>query len=485
MKNTLLLTAALALATTASAQMPDNSICPDWTGTDLDGNTHNLYDLLDQGYTVIVDVSAAWCGPCWNYHNTGALETLYEDHGPDGDDKVRVFFIEGEGTNSLAQLEGVNAGNTYATASQGDWITGTGYPIIDDASIANLLEIGYFPTVYRICPNRMITEVGSLSASAMWNSCQGCNMYVSDSPTDASVLPNVTNPTTCIGTPVDLSVRIQNTGSEPLTNATIEAKRGTTVLGTYDWTGELGTYAVEEITVTNFTPTQTSNNIVYTIQTADDESDNNTANGSVTADNTVMPGVEVEFVLRTDNYPTETAWRLFDGDDNVVYQNVAQNYAANTVYTENWELDDDECYRFEIYDAANDGICCGYGQGYFRLRMDGVNVITGGNFQSIKSEPFKTSIAAAVEENTLDNGLAIFPNPSEGRVNVNLNLSSAAQVNFTVTNILGAVVYQGTKAIGAGEQNTTLDLSTFAQGTYTLNILADGMTATRKVTIAH
>jgi len=485
MKNTLLFTAALSMATAASAQMPDYSICPDWTGTDLDGNTHNLYDLLDQGYTVVVDVSAAWCGPCWNYHNTHALETLYETHGPDGDNKVRVFYVEGEGTNTLAQLQGVHVADTYAGASQGDWITGTPYPIIDDASIANILEIGYFPTVYRICPNRMIYEVGAVTASALWNSCQQCGKYQADSPADASVLPNTTNQVVCMGSPVDLSIRLQNTGTEPLTSATIEAKRGTTVLGSFDWTGSLDTYEVETVNVVNFTPTQATNNITYTVLTADDEATNNTAAGTVTADNTVMPGVDVEFVLMTDNYPNETTWRLFDEAGNVVEQDPAGNYAAATVYTENWTLNDNECYRFEIYDAAGDGVCCDYGNGYFRLRMDGQNVITGGAFADLKMEPFKTSILASVNENALENGLSIFPNPTEGRVNVNLNLRAASQATITVTNILGAVVYQGTRSFAAGAQTATLDLTDLAQGTYTLNILADGMTATRKVTIAH
>ena len=73
-----LLIAALALCSVgATAQIADNSICPDWTGTDINGNTYNLYSILDSGYTVFIDVSATWCGPCWAYHNSGALETLY------------------------------------------------------------------------------------------------------------------------------------------------------------------------------------------------------------------------------------------------------------------------------------------------------------------------------------------------------------------------------------------------------------------------
>ena len=60
-----------------SAQLADGSIAPDWTLTDVNGTAHNLYSYLDGSYTVFLDFSAVWCGPCWSYHTSGALEDLY------------------------------------------------------------------------------------------------------------------------------------------------------------------------------------------------------------------------------------------------------------------------------------------------------------------------------------------------------------------------------------------------------------------------
>ncbi len=425
-------------------------------------------------------MSATWCGPCWSYHETHALRTLYDTHGPGtADNKAMVFFIEGDPQTTLANLNGSGA-NT-----QGDWVEGTTYPIIDDGDIADLLEIGYFPTVYRVCPNRMITEVGPLSSSALWTSCQGCNQYLADSPTDGSVLPNVNSPVICLGTPVDLSIRLQNTGTTPLTSGTIEAKRGTEVLGTANWTGNLGTYELETVTITTFTPTTASNNITYTLLATDDVASNNAVNGSITGDNSIMPEIEVQLELKTDNYPNETTWKLFDEAGDIVAQDPTTPYTAATVYTYDWTLNDNECYRFEIYDAVGDGICCDYGTGYFRLKANGVNILTGGAFDDIDVEPFKTSVAASVEENVLENGLSIFPNPTNGILNVNLDLPGAAVVNISVMNMLGEVVYQNSRSFGAGAQQAALDLSDIAEGSYFMTVLADGMTATRKVTITH
>ena len=48
----------ISFSTIATAQLPDGSIAPDFTTTDVNGNVHRLYDYLDDGYTVILDISA-------------------------------------------------------------------------------------------------------------------------------------------------------------------------------------------------------------------------------------------------------------------------------------------------------------------------------------------------------------------------------------------------------------------------------------------
>ena len=153
------------------AQLPNGSIAPDFELTDLNGTTHKLYaDYTDQGYTVFLDFSAVWCGPCWSYHASHALKDLYENHGPTGypgvnsstTNDVMVFFIEGDGS-SVAQLNG-------GSGSVGDWVAGTPYPIIctdgnpNNTSVASSYAISYWPTVYQVCPDRLLSECGQTAS---------------------------------------------------------------------------------------------------------------------------------------------------------------------------------------------------------------------------------------------------------------------------------------------------------------------------------
>ena len=167
-----ILVLALITHNISYAQLPDGSIAPDFTLTDLDGVTHNLYDYFNDGYTVFIDFSAVWCGPCWGYHTSGALEDLYINHGPAGypnvsantTNDVMVIFIEGDG-NSEDCLRNISC----PTTTHGDWVSGTPYPIIctdgtvNTASVTSAYQIGFWPTVYMICPDKLTTEIGTSS----------------------------------------------------------------------------------------------------------------------------------------------------------------------------------------------------------------------------------------------------------------------------------------------------------------------------------
>lgn len=148
MKKILLFAATAFMTLGASAQY---GTAPDFTVTDLDGNEISLYaDILDQGLVAVVDVSATWCGPCWNLHQSHALEDLHQTYGPNGTNQLRVIFYEGDAETTQADLEGTG------TSTLGNWLDGITYPVVDENPLSLDLSIWApfgFPTVNVIRPS--------------------------------------------------------------------------------------------------------------------------------------------------------------------------------------------------------------------------------------------------------------------------------------------------------------------------------------------
>merc|ERR1739836_259777 len=89
--------------------------------------------------------------------------------------------------------------------------------------------------------------------------------------------------------------------------------------------------------------------------------------------------------ITTDNYPTETSWKI-TSNDSTNMSGSGYTQAAQT-YTETESL----CiglYKFTIQDEYGDGICCGYGQGGYTVTVENEVVVEGGEFASEESKEF-------------------------------------------------------------------------------------------------
>lgn len=483
--------AALFMGTNANAQLADGSVAPDFTANDINGTSHHLYDYLNQGYTVVMDISAAWCGPCWAYHTSGALEELYINHGPLGmpgvspntTNDVMVFFIEGESTNTLAQIQGTSTGTAHSNYTQGNWTTGTPYPIIDNATIANNYEISYFPTVYKICPNRITTEVGQADAATLYSSVGSCPQATQTN--NPSIIAYTGDRTSC--TALNLKAQLQNMGTDNLTSATIKAYFNGAEIASYNWSGNIPTYNVEDIVLGTYTPT-TDGNLSVKITSAN----SNVADDEVI---TALPSSytgtqQVTVKITTDQFGSETTWKIKKANNQIVAQggpysdqaSPGEYPQADTVVV----LPATGCYTLQISDAYGDGMSsAAYGLGSVQL-VDGNGVIVAseGKFTSSVNAKFHLDVLG-VEENDIVSGIKVFPNPSAGNFSLNMNLAAKTNVGITVTNAMGQVVYTENKqSTAAGQHIYNMDLSAFADGIYLVTVNAADKRYTQLITIA-
>ena len=98
--------------------------------------------------------------------------------------------------------------------------------------------------------------------------------------------------------------------------------------------------------------------------------------------------------ILTDSYAVETSWDIStttkDADDNIV-ESRDSFPAANTLYEDRVCLVETETcsvtdYTFTIYDSFGDGICCGLGNGYYKVTVEG-NILAIGGYFIEYSEP--------------------------------------------------------------------------------------------------
>lgn len=454
--------AFLLLGNTLFGQLAYKSIAPDFTAKDLNGVEHNLYDLLDDGKIVILDIFATWCGPCWNYHNQHILADIYDQYGPAGTDEIYVFAIEGDPSTNVTCLTTSNGCNS---STFGDWTAGVPYPIMDNAQIADDYGISYYPTIYMVYPNKKVQEIG-----------QGNTARVLDFASQSESLVQGSNPVVLYSRNENGSVcsnqwpsrphfLISNMGTEIVTSMDIEVSENGQVIYNTPWTGSANPY---EIIIDLTLPvTIVDENTTYQLKMKNingDASQEVIYNSYLTldVDNLIYVTIETDADAASD----ANRFEIKDKNGDIVASETINK--ANTLYEFTYVMENKGCHTLTIYDEGGNGI-----DGKLSVVDAQGNVIyVKKDFGETDVQKFSVSILSDSKDVILDE-VSISPNPVNDYLYINANNND---VKFEIIDISGRIM------ISQGDvRNTTIDVSTLQPGMYLVRLEREGNITTKKI----
>lgn len=388
---------------------------PNFSATDINGNNWNLYDLLDQGKTVILDFSTTWCSPCWGFHHEQVLSNLHNAFGPEGSDQLVVLFIESDPTTTMADLEG-NTGQT-----QGDWITGTPFPIIDNASIAEDYNVFGFPTIYTICPDKSMQQTNRQSFDQYINTLIGlCDNSIGMN-TDVIATPLIGDLTYQLGCgSASPQVDIMNIGSVNVTSASLSLYKNNNLIQSKNWTGNI---SPESRASVYFDALDVSEGdiIKMEITSVNNGNDDNPGNNAMTFTIEEITATTISSEVLTFEFHTDVAGY----ESSFVFEDVTGNTIVedgpfsqdNHLYTYNITLPSSGCYKLGIYDSFGDGLYPG--DAYYALKSGNTVLAESEEFEYMVEYLFNFDIQQTTSIEKKDAFFNLFPNPASELLTIN------------------------------------------------------------------
>lgn len=266
-----------------------------------------------------------------------------------------------------------------------------------------------------------------------------------------------------------------------------------------DWPGKLKTFEKARIELPSISFSSTYNipdQLRIELESSGSTVDENLNNNLQIHNIKATPSTEfqrVKLEIATDNFGYETYWEILNSGGEVIAQGGnllvglsggGKQVGASTnpgVYNNNQtveaviDLPGPDCYTFRLIDDYGDGFCCGFGEGFYRLRDEFGEVLFSGNRFGVTREisfELQTLTATTYASQLQDFPFEIYPNPVRSeQLELRFGLSDRQTVHFDLSDASGAALKSGSwPNLAPVQHRRAISLTTVPAGVYFLTL---------------
>jgi len=305
--------------------------------------------------------------------------------------------------------------------------------------------------------------------------------YVDSYERDAAIYSTYVPQTACSGE-LNAQVLLKNYGTDNLTSLDFVYSVNGGEPGQYSWTGELMQFETELITLPEYIYAPTDNNLISIECEMPNGQNDQLPRNDVFNKNTMgslnLPS-ECYFGIQTPSNPADLTWNIVNGNGEVIAE--GGPYTNPGFIVTPVTFPETGCYSLTVNDASGSGLNGGQ---YLLVDLNSNELWMGQPFTYVAMTEFAYDITIDVPEASNISSVSVYPNPASDNLNVEFNLNQNNEVNITLTDMIGKVIYQNNnKTATAGTVKYNINTGSVNAGMYLLSVQIGNEISTQKVVV--
>ncbi len=314
----------------------------------------------------------------------------------------------------------------------------------------------------------------------------GAEMVILESTNLDAAIQSTTNlPQTYCDGNLDPVITVHNYGTATLTTFDIEYKFNNEAPMTYQWEGNLANGASTDIALPTLSPVDVEdvNNITFTLNNPNGNTDELPGNNTLIQplETCVETTENCKLAFFIPNNANEVTWELTNANGDVIISDGP--YDNEGVYQHPFSFSANGAYTLTVNDSGNDAFG---GGGFIKLFSVSKGVIWEADMDAWSSKlvaQFSYGLEGVEDIAVLEEGTALYPNPTSESTTLSYTLSQTAKVNIALYDMLGKQVTSFTATQNAGLHKHDIDVSDVKEGLYIVNLNIDGKQITKKLNV--